>query len=196
MAKVALPKSRMPLAEVAVRLGMYVSGMPGCKGPVSIVIGNEDKSKSRAEAFGIESFLIRSKWKQSEKEGAPSYAGKYVNEQKGTIQISKASTTRVTAAIAGRRLYAVCRGGPIWFHPKNDERGIILSALGDVILLEQVKTKDLIVAAVPGTGRFKVVADRWRNRPLIAGSGIQIVLVGRDQTVEGLNPRAGQSPQS
>ena len=71
-----------------------------------------------------------------------------------------------------------------------------MSALGDVILLQQVKIKDLIVAAVPGTGRFKVVADRLRNRPLIAGSGIQIVLVGRDQTVEGLNPRAGQSPQS
>jgi hypothetical protein len=89
-------------------------------------------------------------------------------------------------------MLAVCKGGPIWFHPRNDERGIILSALGDVILMEQAKPNDLLVAAVPGTGRFKVVADRWRHRPLIASSGIMIVLVGRDQAVEGFDPRAGQ----
>ncbi len=65
-----------------------------------------------------------------------------------------------------------------------------MSALGDRILLEQAKPKDLLVAAVPGTGRFKVVADRWRNRPLIASSGIMILLVGRDQTVEGFRPHA------
>jgi hypothetical protein len=192
MAKVAVPKSRMPLAEVALRLGMHVSRIPGCRGPVSIIIGDEEKAKSRDEAFSIRSFLLRSKWKQAEKEGALNYTGRYVNARKDILQVSHATKTRVTAAIAGRRLLAVCKGGPIWFHPRNDERGIILSALGDVILLEQAKPNDLLVAAVPGTGRFKVVADRWRNRPLIASSGIMIALVGRDQAVEGIDPRAGQ----
>jgi len=53
--------------------------------------------------------------------------------------------------------------------------------------VEQVEANDLLVAAVPRTPRFRKLADRWRQAPLVLRSGIQIMLVGRDGVVEGLD---------
>jgi hypothetical protein len=53
--------------------------------------------------------------------------------------------------------------------------------------VEQVEANDLLVVAVPRTPRFQKLADRWRQAPLVVRSGIQIVLVGRDGVVEGLD---------
>lgn len=59
-------------------------------------------------------------------------------------------------------------------------------ALGQAVTVEQIEANDLLVVAVPRTPRFHRLADRWRQAPLVVRSGIQIVLVGRDGVVEGL----------
>ena len=46
-----------------------------------------------------------------------------------------------------------------------------------------------MVVAVPQSPKFRELASRWRDAPLVQGSGIQIVLVGRDGSVEGLKLR-------
>jgi hypothetical protein len=62
----------------------------------------------------------------------------------------------------------------------------VRGALGQVVTVEQVEANDLLVVAVPCTPRFHKLAARWRQAPLVVRSGIQIVLVGRDGVVEGL----------
>ena len=45
---------------------------------------------------------------------------------------------------------------------------------------------DLLSIAVPDSGRFKDLADRWREAPLIKKLGLRILLVNRDGKVDGL----------
>jgi hypothetical protein len=69
-------------------------------------------------------------------------------------------------------------------------------ALGQAVTVEQVEANDLLVVAVPRTPRFHRLAGRWRQAPLVVRSGIQIVLVGRDGVVEGLElPEIGSTSQ-
>jgi hypothetical protein len=50
-----------------------------------------------------------------------------------------------------------------------------------------VEEGDVLSVAVPLTPQFRRLADKWRKSPLVMRSGVQIVLVGREGTVEGLH---------
>ena len=52
--------------------------------------------------------------------------------------------------------------------------------------IEHVNDGDVLVVAVPDTDQFRRLAERWQGRPMMARTGILIVLVNRSGTVEGL----------
>ncbi len=58
--------------------------------------------------------------------------------------------------------------------------------MGQLLTVQHVEDNDVMAAAVPHTPQFKRLADAWRDRPLIATSKIEIVLVHRNGDVEGL----------
>jgi hypothetical protein len=93
----------------------------------------------------------------------------------------------VVATVGSKRIRAECKGGPLVKKRGSPEYPILRGALGQVVTVEQVEANDLPVVAVPCTPGFHRLADRWRKAPLVVRSGIQIVLVGRDGVVEGLD---------
>jgi len=63
-------------------------------------------------------------------------------------------------------------------------------ALGQLVTIEEVTGADLLAIAVPHAPKFQALASRWREAPLIRQFGIQILTIGRNGFVEGLNQLA------
>jgi hypothetical protein len=89
--------------------------------------------------------------------------------------------------VGPRHIRIECKGGPWVKKPGSPEYRILRAVPGQAFTVEDIEENDVLAVAVPRTDRFAKLACRWRNSPLVTGSGIQIVLVGRDGTVEGLD---------
>lgn len=87
--------------------------------------------------------------------------------------------------VDGHRIIAQCSKGPLARKRGRAEHSLLTTALGEVLLFD-VGGDDIVVAAVPGTPVFRMLAETWRRRPLVRRAGIRIALVGRDGTVSGL----------
>lgn len=179
-------EDRMAEAEVSLRLAFHLLALPGNQGVAEVAIDGAQIKVHGSEVFPIAGFLAEAGWKQIEQEGKNSWQGLY--EQSGQrLKIhAKSGVGDVVTTVGDKHVRAECKGGPLVKKPGSPEYRILRSALGQVITVEQIAPDDLLVVAVPATLRFKKLANKWGNAPLIARSGIQIVLVGRDGAVEGL----------
>ena len=140
------------------------------------------QSRARKEA----AFLADAGWEQTAQEGKNAWQGWYGrNEQRLNIH-ARSGVGDVVATVGSKRIRAECKGGPLIKKRGSPEDRILRGALGQAVTVEQVEANDLLVVAVPCTPRFHKLADRWRKAPLVVRLGIQIVLVGRDGVVEGL----------
>jgi hypothetical protein len=93
----------------------------------------------------------------------------------------------VTATVGNRTIRAECKKGPLRWKAGSPEYPLVREAFGQLLTVESVGEGDSLVVAVPRTAAFRKLAAKWRNRPLVERTGIQIVLVGRDGMVEGLD---------
>ena len=100
---------------------------------------------------------------------------------------SRSGVGDVVVLVGSKRFRAECKGGPLIKLPGSREYPKLRGALGQVLTVEEVKPNDVLAVAVPHTPRFQRLADKWRRAQLIVCSGMQIVLIGRDGQVEGLN---------
>ena len=75
--------------------------------------------------------------------------------------------------------------GPLDRKPGRPEHSLLTTALSEVLLFD-IAGDDIVVAAVPDTPDFRMLAETWRRRPLVRRAGIRIALVARDGTVSGL----------
>lgn len=99
---------------------------------------------------------------------------------------AKSGVGDVVITVRDKRIRAECKGGPLIKKPESREYAILRGALGQVLTIEHVVENDYLVVAVPDTRQFQRLAEKWQIAPLITRSGIHIVLVGQDGTVEGL----------
>lgn len=103
-----------------------------------------------------------------------------------TIRIhSRSGVGDVVARVGGRRVVCEYKKGPPPNKAGSPERPLLSTALGQPLLLA-IESEDIVVAAVPDTPAFRRLAAAWRDRPLVAKSGIRIALVSREGTVSGL----------
>ena len=114
--------------------------------------------------------------------------GKACNERNGARLTVHASSGvgDVVARIGRRRVVAECKKGPLIRKPGSPERPVLHEALGQLLTFEAVQPNDVLAAAVPLTEQFATLVARWRQAPLLASSGIKLVMVGRDGSVDGL----------
>ena len=182
----ALPEDRMPEAEVALRLAFHLLASPSSQGTASVAIDGAQIRVHGSEVFPIESFLRDRGWKQIGQEGKNDWQGSYEKGEHRLVIQARSGEGDVRAQIGSRRVRAECKGGPRIAKPGSREYPILHGALGQAITAKAVKDGDVLVVAVPGTDRFRTLADRWCDRRLLAQSGIQIVLVSRKGRVDGL----------
>ena len=184
-----MPKDRMAEAEVSLRLAFYLLALPNSDGVAKVAIDGAQVKVGKRQVFPIVEFLRDTGWEQAEQMGGKDWQGRYV---KGGQTLSIHSTPGVGDVVVGvgkKQIRAECKGGPLIKKPGSREYRKLREALGQVITVDHVDADDVLMVAIPRTAAFCKLADKWRSAPLVAGAGIQIVLVGRDGTVEGLELR-------
>jgi hypothetical protein len=191
-----LPKDRMPEAEVSLRLAFHLLAFPGSQGVAHVAIDGAQIRVHGAEVFPIAAFLAGAGWEQTAQEGKNAWQGWYGRHGQRLNIHARSGVGDVVVTVGGRRIRAECKGGPLIKKRGGREYPILRGALGQTVTVEQVEANDLLVVAVPCTPGFHRLADRWRQAPLVVRSGIQIVLVGRDGVVEGLElPEIGSTSE-
>lgn len=182
-----LPVDRMLQAEVALRLAEFILSLPTSGAMASVAIDGAGIKIGDGGVFDIGGFMATSGWEQSKELqiGRNAWTGAYRRGDK-TIRVhSRLGEGDVVAAVDGRRIIAQCSKGPLARKPGRAEHSQLTTALGEALLFD-IGGDDIVVAAVPDTPVFRMLAETWRRRPLVRRAGIRIALVGRDGTVSGL----------
>lgn len=183
---VLLPEDRMPEAEVALRLAFHLLDRFDSHGSAEVAIDGAMVRIGQNEIFPIEAFMTHEGWEQTEQTGRNAWQGSY---EKGGSRLTihaRSGVGDVVALVGSERIRAECKGGPLVVKAGSPEYPRLRQALGQLLTVERVEAGDVMVAAVPRTDRFLRLARNWQPRPLLARSGIRIVLVGRNGITEGL----------
>ena len=181
------PTDRMPEAEVSLRLAEFLSEHPGFCGHVDVAIDGASVRVHGEEVFDISGYLQANKWELSIANTGSRNAWAATYRRSGaTMRVhSRSGVGDVETSIAGRRVIAECKKGPLVRKPGSPEYPLLTAAIGQALLLP-AEGDDVAIAVVPDTPVFRRIAEDWRSRPKLKASGIQIVLVNRDGTVSGL----------
>jgi hypothetical protein len=183
-----LPEDRMPEAEVSLRLAFHLLAMPDSQGTAEVAIDGAQIRVHGSQVFPIATFLLDMGWKQVEQQGKNPWQGSYERKGQRLWIHSCSGVGDVVVQVGTKRYRAECKGGPLIKRRGSQEYPKLRGALGQVLTVEEKEPNDVLAVAVPHTPRFQRLAEKWRRAPLIICSGIQIVLVGRDGKVEGLDP--------
>jgi hypothetical protein len=184
---VYLPEDRMPEAEVALLLAVYLLDRPGSSSVAEVAIDGAQVRVGDNEIFPITDYLSERNWTQVEQRGSREWQGVYERDKQRLVIHARPGVGDVVATVGSMRLRAECKGGPLITRPGSREYRILWGVLGQLLTVEHIEDDDIMVAALPFSPKFSSLADRWRNRPLVINSKIEIVLIHRDGTVEGLN---------
>ncbi len=135
------------------------------------------------EIFLIEAFMTHECWEQTDQIGRNAWQGSY---EKGGSRLAihaRSGVGDVVALVGSGRIRAECKGGPLVVKAGSPEYPRLRETLGQLLTVERVEVGDVMVAVVPRTDRFLRLARNWQPRPLLARSGVRILLVGRNGTV-------------
>jgi hypothetical protein len=186
--ELGLQADRMSEAEVALRLAEFILSLPNSGAMASVAIDGASIKVGDAVIFDIGCFMAAIGWEQIREPqvGRNDWTGAYQRGDK-TIRVhSRPGEGDVVATVAGRRIVAECKKGPLVRKRGSPEYPLLTTALGQALLFE-VSADDIVVAAVPDTPVFRKLAETWRSRPLVRRAGIRIALVARDGAVSGLD---------
>lgn len=184
--KAVFPEDHIPDVEAAVRAALALACRPAVSGPVRVGLAKPERP-GRAMAAALASLITDQGWRPAPQSGQAQRANwerTYEHDARPSLSLQAADVTLVTARAESHDLLAVCRGGPIWFNPRNDERGILRVAIGETMLLPQAGPEAIVLTVVPMTERFRAVAQRWQERPLLKSSGLALGLVDRHGHLE------------
>lgn len=182
-----LSENQMAEAEVAFRLAFHLLSLPNSQNTASVALDGAQVKVGPNEIFQIVPFLRDIGWHQIDQKGHRDWQGRYKKDSKYLEIHSKSGIGDVVLTVGGKRIRAECKKGPLIPKRGNPEYRLLREAIGQVVTVEQVNEGDLLVVAVPNGPKFRQLVPVWRERPLIKRIGIQIALVDRDGTVEGLN---------
>lgn len=179
---------RMSEAEVNLRLAFWLFATNRAIGNVRVAIDGAQVAQRGVVHFPLQEFMESNGWNCGH--GGTPWQGDYrCSSRDGAIQIhSQPGVGDVVAKLRDNSVLRVeSKKGPLTAAPASPEYSLLRSALGHVLTLNQVNERDIIAVAVPKSERFSVLAQRWREAPLLKRCGIRILLVGRDNKVEGLD---------
>lgn len=191
-----LPSDQMAEAEVSLRLAFHLLDHPGGCCTATVSVDGAHVECHGATVFPIRMFLRHHGWEQTGQDGLRDWRGRYDRNGKVLVVTTQSGIGDVTATVGNRTIRAECKKGPLRKKPGSPEYPLVREAIGQLMTVDIVGENDLLVVAVPRTEAFRSLRTRWQGRPLVARTGIQIVLVGRDGTVEGLKLRVAEAGAS
>jgi hypothetical protein len=129
--------------------------------------------------------MIEEGWIQFEQCTEFPWLGTYEKEKRRLIVSSNSRGGDVIAQIGDRRVRAECKKGNLGRTKGNPENRLIHEAIGQLMTIEDYSKGDILLVAVPD-GLSQRAKRNWLSRPLMKATGISLVLVSRDGTVDGL----------
>ena len=87
---------------------------------------------------------------------------------------------------SGPTLRVESKKGPLSPSKSSAEYPLLREALGQLLTIEEVTESDLLAVAVPESSKFRQLAERWRDAPLVRRLDLRFILVHRSGEVEGL----------
>ncbi|OQY46333.1 MAG: hypothetical protein B6242_08135 [Anaerolineaceae bacterium 4572_78] len=183
-----LPPDRMPEAEIALRLAFKLLDYPNSEGIANVSIDRTQVTVGNTEIFPLVKFLESTGWKQDKQIGKYPWQGQYHKDKYQLNIVTQLALGNMTTVVAGRQVVVQCKSAPLKIKRRsNREVSIFLEVIGKAVTTNPVREHDIMIAAMPNIAYFQKLAKQWQKGILFQHTGIQIVLVGRDGTIEGLD---------
>ena len=185
--EIQLPLGQMPEAEVSLRLAFHLLNLPRSDGSATVALDGAHAKVHGNEVFPVARFLETHGWVQEDQDGKNDWQGTYKKNGKSLRITCQSGIGDVAATVAGRTIRAECKKGPLVRKPGSPEYPLVREGIGQLMTVKVVGSNDVLVVAVPWTDAFRRLQEVWADRPLMARTGIKIVLVRRDGAVGGLD---------
>ena len=182
----ALPKDRMPEAEVSLRLAFHIIKNKITNSPIHVAIDGAQVKVKNEIIFDPEMFLQDNSWQKAEDD--LKWQGVYKNSKylnSIIIHSHPGEGDLITELMDGTNIHVECKKGPIIKSTSSAEYRLIREALGQLMTVDEENPRTIYCIAVPGTDKFEELAVRWRKAPLIKRNNINIVTVYRTGEVKG-----------
>ena len=173
----------MAEAEGAVLLAIHLFEQKGAS-EVHVALDGAQVMIRGQIMFPVEKYLGERGWKLEKAEGTRPWNGHYVKDGKRLHIHARSGQGDVVAVVGNRRYYAECKKGPMTTTRRNPEYGLLREAIGQLMTIKEVKTGDMLIAAVPQSQKFRTLTAAWQALPAIRRAKINFVCVGRDGSVE------------
>ena len=177
--KVPLPRDRMPEAEVTLRLAFHVLRLTSGHATAKVAIDGAQVRVHGRAVFPIRAFLRSEGWSQTRQKGKNPWQGSYRKGPKDLVIEAQPDLGDVIARVGSRRLIAECKAGNLVKKNGMPEYGRLYSALGQLVAKEGIQRRDILIAAIPDTERFRALVGEFKKRPLVRLTKIRFALVGR-----------------
>ena len=179
-----LDSQKMTEAEVSLRLAIYFAEHADISGDISVAIDGANVQVGQNVVFPLLDFMIGYEWVR---ESGTGWRGIYRKNGCAPIEIhSTPGKGDVVAKLQGKTYRIESKKGPLLRSKSSQEYPLIREAIGQLMTVEEVDDNDTLCVAVPDSQKFRQLAAKWRDAPLIKRFGIKILLVDRGNNISGL----------
>lgn len=185
---IQLPDTKMPEAEVTLRLAISLIEDGKTTEPVSVAIDGAQVRTGRTVHFPIVEFLNSMGWHGSNQNDR--WQCTYAKTgYSATINVhSSSGEGDLVAALAnGQRLRVESKKGPLSRSKSSPEYPLIREAIGQLMTIEKADSSDILAVVVPSSPKFESLASQWRERPLMKSARIRIATIDRQNVIRGLD---------
>ncbi len=184
---IKLPETKMPEAEVTLRLAISLIEDGKTVAPISAAIDGAQVQIGKTVHFPILEFLNSMGWHglTQDERWQCSYAK---DGYASTIDVHSSSGEGdlVADLVNGRRLRVESKKGPLVRSKSSQEYPLIREAIGQLMTIERAAASDILAVAVPSSPKFEDLASQWRDRPLMKSARIRIATIDRQNVIRGL----------
>ena len=184
----------MTEVEVSLRLALYLLKNDLTTSDVRVAIDGAQVRTGSTVHFEIVPFLREAGFRgNSEDRWQCRYCSG--SDGHGIVVHSSPGEGDVVAGLRdGRTLRVESKKGPLEKRPGSPEYRLMREAIGQLMTVPEAAPDDYLAIAVPQSRKFKELADRWEQAPLISQVGIGFLLVSPDGNVTGFKGSAVQAP--
>jgi hypothetical protein len=183
-----LRSEQMTQTEVCLRLARHLLSSRIAAADVRVSLTGHELSRRRTIHFPVIRFLRE---RGITRVGQSSdWRGEYtLHGSAHTLHLEAAPETPdlVTMLECGRRLVVHASRGLLRESRSSGDHKVLRSMLGLAMTFDDCSANDVIAVAVPRSQRFRALASKFRELPLVRAAGLLVVTVDRAGCVEGLS---------
>lgn len=174
---------KMPEAEVSLRLAIYFAEHSDTSGHISVAIDGAQVKVGQRVIFPLLQFMIDCGW---EKLSEAVWKGTYRKQGCADIEVhSMPGKGDVVAKLKDKTYRIESKKGPLIRKKGSPEYPLIHEAIGQLMTVKEVAENDILGIAVPDSPKFRQLAEKWSEAPLMKKFGIKILLVNRNNQIDG-----------